>query len=262
MRNLHYAKLIFITCWKHLAVTLKCNQHRMCPARACVKLKEITSKIYCHYPFRRTHSLMCSISISACDCVHNTIICGLALVCNIHVSCLSLPSPFSLCCSVPLFLSSYFLSVVKSLKMGNWHETTSDAIEPRMSLFQKRFTSERSNSEDSLHHHFHLLRGRLGITKVSGSLFCRHLGVLALQKCSQCRYCPGWASTFQTLCMTVWPCMLNVWPTCTCWDDPYCCSYWPVSMLTHQQGLYVVICSGLGDTADLNAKCHHDINVA
>lgn len=53
---------------------------------------------------------------------------------------------------------------------------TSDAIEQRLSLFQKRLTSERSNSEDSLHHHFHLLRGRPGLTKVSASLFVPSCG--------------------------------------------------------------------------------------
>lgn len=133
---------------------------------------------------------------------------------------------------------------------------TSDAIEQRLSLFQRRLKSERSNSEDSLHHRFHLLRGRLRlITKVSESLFCRHLEIEAsLKNCIQCRYPPGWASTLPVLCTIAWPCMLNILPACVPVGlTPRCCCCWPVSLLTHQRGLSVVIGSAPGDSAALNA---------
>ncbi len=132
---------------------------------------------------------------------------------------------------------------------------TSDAIVQRLSLFQRRLKSERSNCEDSLHHRFHLLRGRLRITKVSESLFCRHLEIdVSLQNCLQCRYRPGWASTFPALCTIAWPCMLNIFLTCVPVGlTPPCCCCWPVSLLTHQRGLSVVIGSAPGDSAALNA---------
>lgn len=59
---------------------------------------------------------------------------------------------------------------------------TSDAVEQRLSLFQRRLSSEGSNLEDSLCHLFRLLRGKLG--KISQSLFCCYLEIVARAACN------------------------------------------------------------------------------
>lgn len=124
-------------------------------------------------------------------------------------------------------------------------------------LYSKRsLTSENCYFKDSLHHRFRLLRGRPGITKVSGSLFRRHLETRArLRNCWRCTYCPGWASTFPALSTIAWPCTLNIFPTCIpvgLTPSPWCSS-WPMSLLTHRESLPVVIGSAPRDSAALNA---------
>lgn len=52
-------------------------------------------------------------------------------------------------------------------------QMTTNAIEQQLSLFQRKLLSEGSNLEDSLRHCIHLLLGKLGVRKVSQSLFCR-----------------------------------------------------------------------------------------
>lgn len=72
--------------------------------------------------------------------------------------------------------------------------TTSDAIEQQLSQFPRRLRSEGSNSEDSLHHRFYLLGGKLGKTKVSQSLSWYSVEILAfLQSCLRCTHC-AWMS--------------------------------------------------------------------
>lgn len=98
--------------------------------------------------------------------------------------------------------------------------------------------SEGPNLEDSLHHRFHLLRGKLGWRKVS--LFSCYLEIGAsLQSCLQCRYNLGYASTFPALCTNYLTLCEFFLPACVPEGWPPPC--WPVSLLMCQLDLSVVI---------------------
>lgn len=128
--------------------------------------------------------------------------------------CTEYPTPFPFpaqprsrsCRSVPPILSSHFFEFD-----DDSDKMTGDAIEPRLSLLRRRLSSEGSDLEDSLCHRFRLLRGKLGKTKVSQSLFCCSVEGAAYSA----DIIPGEHAHFRPDLGRGRLCHL-----CTCWVDP------------------------------------------